>query len=223
MFSKNHLRDWLWLSFCLLVILAILVFSTLKVLANTDTYNIFTTQAKSEIAVKENTSGNPKNRLIFADYSIDTPLIYSDLSDFFETDQYDNLNLDQPKNTDISTSSLQQKMHNGAVQLAFSVLPGEVGNSYIIGHSFDPSPKEDYFGDTVFENLVDNGRIGDIFSIYDISGHRLDFKVFEAISILAINTKEAYKDYGNRRVVTLQTCTEDYKIRWIVRGELIND
>jgi hypothetical protein len=119
-------------------------------------------------------------------------------------------------------------------------LPGEKGNSYIVGHSSNYSSVASPYNE-IFRPLVGRSQEGDIFYVYDQQGRKMKFRVFENVEIRFDDDPErAYRrtdkynaEYGNdlqqRRVVTLQTCRTVWEsgqgwvptYRWLVRGELV--
>ncbi len=176
-----------------------------------------------------------KNRLIFAKYQIDTPIIHSQLSDLFalkdnnEIDFQSQLEEDQREilKGDYTSVPIQKLLTKGVVRLPYSVLPGNKGNSYIVGHSSNYSTvKSDY--NFVFAPFINQKPIGEIFTIYDHMGRKLNFEVFEAIEVVSEDTKTAFKNYPDQRVVSLQgSILEDVDgrlqptKRWIIRAKLI--
>ena len=180
-------------------------------------------------------SATIKNKLIFSKYEIDVPLIHSSLSDFYkknDTGKLDFSKIIEEKKEDIylknyQSVGVQRLLGDGVVRLAYSPHPGELGNSFIVGHSSNYSSVISKYN-FVFKDLVNQQPIGEIFTIYDSLGRKLDFKVFEAIEVGSQNLNQAYINYLDKRVVTLQSSilervngkNEPTK-RWLIRGELI--
>jgi len=160
---------------------------------------------------------NTTNLIIYDDLDIKAPINYSVMEDFFETYR-DSGMINYSKLAD--TKAIQDLMIKGSVHYAFTPMPGEIGNSYFVGHSSDPLGGGGEFVD-VFRNLEDSGKIGDVFVIYDNYGRKLSFRVYEAKRISSNSPDIAYFTEKDRRVVTLQTSVDDTSQRWIVRGELI--
>ncbi|NJL96686.1 hypothetical protein HC864_02610, partial [Candidatus Gracilibacteria bacterium] len=75
-----------------------------------------------------------RNQLIWEQYEITTPIQYAAFDDIFlkvdGTNTYSNFVDNNPID-----SPIQLKLRDGVVHLPFSPAPGELGNSYIIGHS----------------------------------------------------------------------------------------
>ena len=162
-------------------------------------------------------------------YNINAPVVYASFEDLFETKEGNKTDFNKTRDTSETDTPLQKKLQDGIVHLAFTPVPGEVGNSYIVGHSSNYAfIVSDY--NQVFKPLERNGQIGEDFTIFDLYGRELKFRVFDTALIEEVDTAQAYKDYGsNRRVVTLQTSVVTYRPekgywpyqRWLVKGELI--
>lgn len=178
------------------------------------------------------------NFLRYPRFNINAPIIYSDFDDLFgkkqncnpETDAFGCTDFKLPKDTSSTESPVQIKLRQGPVHMAFSPLPGEIGNSYIVGHSSNYSWIVSNYN-KVFAPLEKVSSVGDEFIIYDKEGRELKFRVFEVKQIAEEDTKTAYQNYGEeRRVVTLQTSvlTTNFQTgqilpthRWLTRGELV--
>ena len=171
-------------------------------------------------------------------FNVNAPIIYSTFDDLFskkkncdsKTDTFQCTDFKLPKDTSDTESAVQLKLRLGPVHMAFSPLPGEIGNSYIVGHSSNyPWIKSNY--NKVFAPLEKVSSVGDEFVIYDKDGRELKFKVFEVKQIAEEDIKSAYENFGEeRRIVTLQTSilTTNLKTgflmpthRWLTRGELV--
>jgi Sortase domain len=177
------------------------------------------------------------NFLRYPKYGINVPIQYAGLSDLFETDKNGNLIksggqyipiLENVEKNGPLGVPIQKLLIDGIVHIGFTPLPGETGNSYIVGHSsnFD-SVKSDY--NYIFKPLERRSQVGEEFTIYDKQGRELNFVVFETKEILEEDTTEAYKEFGSKRVVTLQCSILEYvpgkglqpTKRWLTRGELV--
>ena len=119
-------------------------------------------------------------------------------------------------------------MVDGIVHIAFTADPGDIGNSYIVGHSSNfSSVKSDY--NTIFKPIESVSKPGEEFILWDDCGRELKFKVFETLRIEEGDVNEAYKIYPDKRVVTLQTSILTFvpgkgltpTHRWLTRGELV--
>ena len=181
-----------------------------------------------EIYTKDNVSNQKSYFRMGYNYNINAPIVYASFEDLFQTKD-GNIDFNTTNDTSETDSPLQKKLQGGIVHLAFTPLPGEIGNSYIVGHSSNYAfIISDY--NQVFKPLERNGQIGEDFTIFDLYGRELKFKTFDTALIEEVDTAQAYKDYGaSRRIVTLQTSVVSYRPekgywpyqRWLVRGELI--
>lgn len=165
--------------------------------------------------------------LNYPSYSINAPILWSTLDDLFKKNSDGSCcNLQDPIDQNPTSSPIQTKLKEGIVHIAFQPLPGELGNSYIVGHSSNFSfIKSSY--NSIFKPLEKKSKPGEFFTIWDQQGRELLFKVFETKEILEDDVSEAYKNYPDCRVVTLQTSILEWvngqllpTKRWLTRGEL---
>ena len=180
-----------------------------------------------ESIIPKPTNPQYKNFLRYPKYNINVPVLYSSFEDLFEKNSDGTINFYKPIDNDPINSPIQQKLKGGIVHIAFTPQPGEIGNSYIIGHSSNYSVVKSSYN-AVFKPLEGKSKPGEEFYIYDRYGRELKFKVFEATRISAEDGATAYKNYPDKRVVTLQTSvltwtSKGYQAthRWLTRGELI--
>lgn len=168
-----------------------------------------------------------KSFLNYPVYSINTPILWSSLEDLFKKNGDGSCcNLQDPIDQNPTNSPIQTLLKDGIVHISFQPLPGELGNSYIVGHSSNFSfIKSSY--NTIFKPLEKKSKPGETFTIWDQQGRELNFKVFEAKEILEDDVSEAYKNYPDCRVVTLQTSILEWvngqllpTKRWLTRGVL---
>jgi hypothetical protein len=165
--------------------------------------------------------------LSYPDYKVNAPIVYTSFQDLFATAPDGQLDFNSPLSQNSTDSPVQMKLRDGIVHLAFTPQPGEIGNSYIIGHSSNFSYVKSSYN-TIFKPLEKRTKPGETFIIYDRFGRELVFEVFETKAIQAEDTNEAYKIFGpNDRVVTLQTSILELKDgkfqptkRWLTRGIL---
>jgi hypothetical protein len=172
----------------------------------------------------------PKNRLEFPKFNITAPLIYTSFQDLYGTREDGTIDFFSDPGTRNygAESPVQVKLQSGVVHMAFSPTPGEIGNSYIVGHTSNYSfVRSDY--NTIFAPLVYQTQNGDEFFIYDYEGRKLKFRVFENLAISENDVATAYKTFGEKRVVTLQGSILERvngrnlpTKRWLVRGELVD-
>ncbi len=168
-----------------------------------------------------------RNLLVYDKYKIRVPIQYLQFEDLFNQDQEGYFSFTSPLDTSSIDSPVQKKLEFGIVHMAYTPRPGEVGNSYIVGHSSNYSFVSSPYN-TVFKPIQEKSQPGEVFTIYDERGRKLDFRVFEAIKIEAGDIATAYKNYPGQRVVTLQTSVLGLRNgkweathRWLTRGELI--
>jgi hypothetical protein len=171
--------------------------------------------------------GRFRDLLVYDKYKIVAPVVYATLDDLFEKKPDGTLDFTKARATDSFDSPVQKKLEQGIVHLGYSPVPGELGNSYIVGHSSNYSfIKSPY--NTVFKPIEQKSQPGEEFVIYDRYGRELKFRVFEAVKIADNDVQTAYARYPDRRVVTLQTSILGIRNgkweathRWLTRGELI--
>ncbi len=188
---------------------------------------------KSIIPAPAKAIDNKKNRIVFEKYGVDGPLAYPQVKDQFIANSDGtidfNKKINDPELANPSMESLnamQLKLLDGATLLPIAPNPGEIGNAFIQGHSSNyPQLKSDW--NKIFLPFQEKSKVGDTFTIYDCEGRKLIFNVFEAKEI-ADSADEAWRDYSDKRVVTLQSCilktrpggTIHPDARWLTRGEL---
>lgn len=179
-----------------------------------------------------------KNWLQYPKYNIEAPLISGSFQDFYTSDpKTGEININRPIEEDKNAIArgnyesvpVQRMLKNGIVRLPITPAPGQVGNSYIIGHTSNfPQVVSNY--NTIFKPIERNSKVGEEFYIWDHKCRKLKFVVFESLAIREEDVDTAYKNFGDRRVVTLQGSIlelvkgylEPTK-RWLTRGELVAD
>lgn len=87
--------------------------------------------------------------------------------------------------------------------------PNEVGNLCIIAHNY--RRKGVFFSDV--PTLV----VGDIVEIQDLSQRTVQYEVYDVHTVIPDNVDDTTQKTNGRREVTLITCTNDSKQRFIVR------
>jgi len=164
-----------------------------------------------------------RSRIVWPEYQLNAPIIWAEFSDLFATKVDGNIDFEKPLDTSSTTSLIQKRLEQGTVHLPYSPLPGEIGNSYIVGHSSNFSfVKSEY--NTVFKSFERKSKPGQEFFIYDYFGRQLKFRVFEALVVNEADVGEAFKTFGQKRAVTLQSSIlENGKPtkRWLTRAELV--
>lgn len=87
--------------------------------------------------------------------------------------------------------------------------PNEVGNLCIIAHNY--RKKGVFFSDV--PTLV----VGDIVEIQDLSQRTIQYEVYDVHTVIPDNVADTTQKTNGRKEVTLITCTNDSKQRFIVR------
>jgi hypothetical protein len=193
---------------------------------------------KLENVLKVPKNPDNKNLLVYPQYGITVPIKYAGLKDLFETNENGELLKDTegkyvPIIENVARDGplgvpIQKLLIGGIVHVGFTPLPGEIGNSYIVGHSSNfSSVPSDY--NYIFQPLERKSQVGEEFTIYDKDGRKLLFRVFETVEVLEADTETAFKNFGDKRVVTLQCSILEWvpgqglqpTKRWLTRGELV--
>jgi hypothetical protein len=173
-----------------------------------------------------------RNWLSFDKYGVEAPIQNGSFGDFYNYNNDGQINLNseiQENPRDIANGNyesvpVQKLLKAGVVHLPISPAPGQVGNSYIIGHTSNfPQVRSAY--NKIFKSFESKSRIGDEFTIWDHKCRQMTFRVFEAFAIGENDSSTAYQNMGSRRVVTLQGSILDANWqptkRWLTRGELV--
>ncbi len=90
--------------------------------------------------------------------------------------------------------------------------PNEVGNFCIVGHN--------YRSNKFFSNVPDM-PIGDIIEITDLNGETLRYKVYDKYVVEPEDTRCTTQKTNGLKEITLITCTDDSKLRVIVKAREI--
>jgi hypothetical protein len=177
-----------------------------------------------------------KNWLLYPKYDIEAPIQNGSFQDFYnsnpKTGEVDLTSpIEEDKNAiargNYESVPVQRMLKNGIVRLPITPAPGQVGNSYIIGHTSNfPQVVSNY--NTIFKPIERTSVVGEEFYIWDHRCRKMKFVVFESLAIREEDVDTAYKNFGDRRVVTLQGSIlelvrgylEPTK-RWLTRGELV--
>lgn len=168
-----------------------------------------------------------KNFISYPAHKVEVPLIYTNLEDRFTKNQDGSINFNKTIPDDSPDSALQQKLKKGVILEPMAPQPGETGNAYISGHTSNYSFVDSAYNQA-FKPLESSTKVGEQFYVYDCEGRKLVFDVFEVKEIKSNDTDEAWKDYPDKRVVTLQgsilKTRADGKLypdaRWLTRGSL---
>ncbi len=178
-----------------------------------------------------NTIQGQKNWLSFGKYAVESPIQNGSFGDFYNFGSDGQINLgseiQEDKNAilrgNYESVPAQKLLKYGVVHLPITPAPGQVGNSYIIGHTSNfPQVQSAY--NKIFKPFESKSQVGDEFTIWDHKCRQMTFRVFEAFAIGENDTATAYQNMGNKRVVTLQGSILDSNWqptkRWLTRGEL---
>ncbi len=119
-----------------------------------------------------------------------------------------------------SDQAFSKALQNGVVHYPGAALPGELGNSYIFGHSSD-YPWKAGNHKTVFA-LLSRIKIGAVVQISDATGEVFTYTVTTAFVAGAGEIQYLNPDAGQKRILTLQTSWPlgTALKRWIVIAEL---
>ena len=169
-----------------------------------------------------------RNRFVWEQYSIDAPINYASFADIFLTTEDGDFLLDQYVDNNPVDSPVQTKLKEGLVHLPFTPAPGEVGNSYIIGHSSNYSTVNSDFN-FVFAPIINKVSEGETFTIFDNYGRELNFNVIDTQVVREEDVSKAYVKYGEKRTVSLQGSILEQTSqglmptkRYLVTGELVS-
>ena len=102
--------------------------------------------------------------------------------------------------TDSLLKSSPVKYHGGD--------PNEVGNFCIVGHNYRNSK---------FFSKVPNLVVGDTVKLTDLTGRTINYEVYDKHTVDPNDTSDTTQLTGGRKEITLITCTNDSKLRVIVR------
>ncbi len=87
--------------------------------------------------------------------------------------------------------------------------PNEIGNLCIVAHN--------YRRKGVFFSDIEDLEKGDIVEIQDLSKRTIQYEVYEMHTVTDDNVEDTTQKTNGRKEVTLITCTDDNKLRRIVR------
>lgn len=86
--------------------------------------------------------------------------------------------------------------------------PNEVGNFCIVGHNYR---------NTRFFSKVPTLVIGDTVELTDLSGRKITYEVYDKYTVDPNDTRCTTQLTGGKKEVTLITCTDDSKLRVVVK------
>ena len=86
--------------------------------------------------------------------------------------------------------------------------PNEVGNFCIVGHNYRS---------TKFFSKVPTLVVGDTIQLTDLTGRTITYEVYDKHTVVPEDTADTTQLTGGKKEVTLITCTDDSKLRVIVK------
>lgn len=120
------------------------------------------------------------------------------------------INIDKINLTYPILSNTNEELLKIAPCYFYGPMPNEIGNLCIAGHN--------NANNTIFGRLylLD---YGDIISIYDLNGRKLDYTIYEKSEVEANDTTCISQDTNNSRIVTLITCNTLKGTRVIIKAK----
>jgi hypothetical protein len=196
-----------------------------------------------------------KNFIEFADFEIRAPIIFTTANDIYEKGGDGKPDYQRPilenqedaRNGEHAGTPVLKLLREGAVLMSgipTIPAPGELGNSYIVGHSANYASETSPYRE-IFNPLVDQTMDqlnGKSFYIWDSYGRKLQFKIIDSLLPKFDDEDVSYIAYGidgknlgrespwkDRRIVTLQTCKTVFVsgsgyiplFRRLIRAELV--
>ena len=90
-------------------------------------------------------------------------------------------------------------------------MPNEIGNLCIVGHNYI---------DNRFFSRLNELQINDQINIYDLSGNKMVYQIFEKYEVLYNDTNCISQNTANKKIVTLITCNNlDNLKRLIIKAK----
>jgi len=114
-------------------------------------------------------------------------------------------------NMKITSKTTEELMRKSACKL-WGADPNTVGNLCLIGHNWR---------NTKLFSKVPTLKIGDTIDITDLSGRTLIYKIYEKYTVHPENTECLEQETEGRKEVTLITCTNDGKKRYVLHAKQI--
>ena len=90
--------------------------------------------------------------------------------------------------------------------------PNEVGNLCIAGHNYRNSK---------FFSKIPTLKIGDTIEITDVYKKKLNYSIYDKYTVDPADVSCTSQLTGGKKVVTLITCTDDSKQRWVLKAKEI--
>ena len=192
-FKNNKYKIQFWISFC------IAIFSCFLFL-----FNYFTSHRQEQISKK-----------LLNNYNL-TTLYQKDLSNIENSSnaipfvigmlQIDKINLCYPILSEVSDDLLKISICRFT-----GPMPNEIGNLCIVGHNYI---------DNRFFSRLNELQINDQINIYDLSGNKMVYQIFEKYEVLYNDTNCINQNTANKKIVTLITCNNlDNLKRLIIKAK----
>ena len=90
--------------------------------------------------------------------------------------------------------------------------PNQVGNFCIVGHNYR---------NTKFFSKLPNLEVGDTFKIVDINQNTVNYRIYDKYTVEPTDVSSLNQNTNGKRIVTLITCTNDSRQRYIFKAEAI--
>lgn len=90
--------------------------------------------------------------------------------------------------------------------------PNQEGNFCIIGHNYR---------NTKFFSKLSTLEIGDTFKLVDVDENFVTYKIYDKYTVEPTDVSCLEQNNDGKRIVTLITCTDDLKLRYIVKAKEI--
>lgn len=119
--------------------------------------------------------------------------------------EINSIRINYPILSSVSTESLKV-----APCRFFGPMPNEVGNLCIAGHNYNSYK---------FFSKLKELKIGDIISIYDLSGKKIDYAVYDSFEINSNDTSCTNQETNGKREITLITCNNIKDRRRVIKAK----
>ena len=90
--------------------------------------------------------------------------------------------------------------------------PNQAGNFCIIGHNYR---------NTKFFSKLSTLEIGDTFKIIDLDENLVTYRIYDKYTVEPTDVSCLEQNDDGKKIVTLITCTDDLKLRYILKAEAI--
>ena len=90
--------------------------------------------------------------------------------------------------------------------------PNQAGNFCIVGHNYR---------NTKFFSKLSTLEIGDTFKLVDVDENFVTYRIYDKYTVEPTDVSSLEQNDDGKRIVTLITCTDDLKLRYIFKAEAI--